>query len=88
MIASGYIRWLRVIVGFLEEAIDGRLQIANRTKCATLEALPAQLGEEAFDRIEPGGRGRGEVKDEAGMPAQPGPAPWDDLWIKIHRRRC
>jgi hypothetical protein len=62
-----------VIIGFLEEAIDGRLQIANRTKSATLEAPLAQLGEEAFNRVEPGGRGRGEVKDETGMPAQPGP---------------
>jgi len=26
------------------------------------EALPAQLGEEAFDRVEPGSRGRDEVK--------------------------
>src|SRR6516165_7994520 len=70
---SGAIRRAWVIIGFLEEAIDGHLQIANRTKGATLEALPAQLGEEAFDRVEPGGRGRGEVKDETGMAAQPGP---------------
>jgi len=43
-----------VVIGFRdEEAIDGRLQIANRTEGATLEALPAQLGEEAFDRVEP-----------------------------------
>ena len=63
-----------MVIGFRdEEAIDGRLQIANRTEGATLEALPAQLGEEAFDRVEPGSRGRDEVKDEAGMPARPGP---------------
>ena len=33
-----------MIIGFLEEAIDGSLQIANRTKGAMLEALLAQLG--------------------------------------------
>ena len=46
---------------------------ACRSQTATVEALPAQLGEEAFDRVEPGSRGRDEVKDEAGVPAQPGP---------------
>ena len=51
---SGPSEGLRVVIGFRdEEAIDGRLQIANRTEGATLEALPAQLGEEAFDRVEP-----------------------------------
>src|SRR6516225_8565208 len=62
-----------VIIGFCEEAVDGRLQIADRTEGAALEAPSAQLGKKAFDRVEPGARGRGEVKDEAGMPAEPGP---------------
>src|SRR5712691_6316674 len=39
---------------------------------AALEPLPGQFGEEALDRVEPGGRGRGEVKVEPLVPLQPG----------------
>ena len=61
-----------MIVGLSEEAVDGGLQIDNRSEDAAFEAAPGQLGEEALDRIEPGGRGRGEMEDEPRMPAEPG----------------
>ena len=34
--------------------------------------LPGQLGEEALDGVEPGGRGWGEVEMEPLVPAEPG----------------
>jgi hypothetical protein len=60
MIASGsavHTKGLGVIIGFCEEAVDDRLQIADRTKGAALGAPSAQLGKKAFDRVEPGARG-------------------------------
>ena len=53
-------------VGFGEEAVDGGLEVDDGSKDAAFQATPGQLGEEAFDRIEPGGRGRREVEDERG----------------------
>ena len=66
---------LGVIVGFLQEAVDGGLEIDNRAEDPAFEAAPGQLGEEALDRVEPGGRGRGEMEDEPRMPAEPGANP-------------
>src|SRR5436309_5876886 len=63
---------LWVVVGLIEEAVDGGLEVDDRAEYATLEAALGQLGEEALDRIEPGGGGRRVVEDEAGMPIQPG----------------
>jgi len=48
-----------VIVGFPEEAVDGGLEIDDRAKHAASEAALGQLGEEALDGVEPGGRGWG-----------------------------
>jgi hypothetical protein len=39
----------------LEEAVDGGLEIDDRTEDAAFEAALGQFGEEALDRIEPGG---------------------------------
>ena len=41
------------------------------TEHSTLEAPSREFGEEAFDGVEPGRRGRREVKRPAGMPGQP-----------------
>ena len=46
-----------MIVGFLQEAVDGGLEIDDRAEDAAFEAAFGQFGEEALDRIEP----RGEV---------------------------
>ena len=64
-----------MIVGFLQEAVDGGLEIDNRMEDAAFEAAFGQFGEEAFDRIEPGGRGRGVMEDKAGVPVEPGADP-------------
>ena len=39
------------VVGFLEEAVDGSLQVDDRVEDPALEAALGQFGEEAFDRI-------------------------------------
>ena len=62
-----------VIVGFAQEAVDGGLELDDRSEHAAFEAALAELGEEALHGIEPGARGRGEVEDEAGMTIEPGP---------------
>src|ERR1700730_1969686 len=41
-------------------------------RSAALEPLAGELGEVAFDGVEPAGRGRCEVEHEAGMAAEPG----------------
>jgi len=63
---------LGVIVGFLQEAVDGGLEIDNRAEGAAFKAAFGQFGEEALDRIEPRGRGRGVMEDKAGVPVEPG----------------
>ena len=67
-------------VGFREEAVDGRLEIGDPAEDAAPEPLVGQLGEEAFDRVEPGGRGRREMEVEAGVPLQPGRT-FGCLWV-------
>ena len=37
-----------------DEAVDGDLQVNDGSEYASLEATTRELGEEAFDRIEPG----------------------------------
>ena len=54
-----------------DEAVDGELQVNDGSEHASLEATARELGEEAFDRIEPGRKGRGEVGRPAGIPGQP-----------------
>ena len=70
---------LGIMVGLGDEAIDGGLEFDDRVKDAALEASPGEFGEEAFDGIEPGAGGRGEVEDEARMACQPGL----DLWMLV-----
>lgn len=61
---------LSIVLG--EEAVDGRLQVDDRMKDASLEASLRQLGEEALDGVEPGARRGGEVEGEALMAVEPG----------------
>ena len=53
-----------------EMSIDRGLQVGDRAEEATADALPRHLGEEVVHRIEPGRRGRGEVKGPARMARQ------------------
>src|ERR1700757_2214671 len=62
--------WFIVRLG--EEAVDGGLEVNDRVKDAALQADAGELGEVAFDGIEPGGGCRGEVEGKAGMALQPG----------------
>ena len=59
------------LIGLGEEAFDGGLEIDDRVEDPALEAAPGQLGEEALDRIEPGGRGRGVMEDKARVTFEP-----------------
>jgi hypothetical protein len=59
------------MIGLIDVAEDGGLQLSDRSEHPTLEALPSELGEEALDRVEPGCRCRGEVKGPARMPSKP-----------------
>ena len=56
----------------LQVAVDGGLEVGDRTEDAAADALAGHLGEEALDRIEPGPRGWGEVKDPTRVAGEPG----------------
>ena len=51
------------------------LEIDNRAEGTAFEAGVGQFGEEALDRIEPRGRGRGVMEDKAGVSVEPGANP-------------
>src|SRR5207248_1781287 len=61
-----------IVVGLGKEALDGGLEIDERSEHPTLQSSLAQLGEEARDRIEPGGGFRRVVEHQAGMAIEPG----------------
>ena len=54
-----------------DKAVDSDLEVNDRSEHAALETTARELGEEAFDRIEPGCGGWGEVERPARMPSQP-----------------
>ena len=58
-----------------EISIDSGLQVDDRAEDASAAALPGYLGKEVLHRIEPGGRGRGEVERPAPMARQPSQHP-------------
>ena len=62
-----------MIIGFAEEAINRGLEIDDRAEHAAFEAALGQLGEEALDGVELGGRGRRVMEHKARMPTEPGP---------------
>ncbi|BCG97320.1 hypothetical protein MesoLj131a_61840 [Mesorhizobium sp. 131-2-1] len=59
--------WFGFLVVLGKEAVDCRLEVDVGVEDASLETTLRQFGEEAFDRIEPGARGRREVEGEARM---------------------
>src|SRR6202044_3300083 len=61
--------WIRVC--FCDEAVDCRFEIADGAEHAALETPSRELGEGAFDGIEPRGRSRREVQGPARMSLQP-----------------
>ena len=54
-----------------DKAVDSDLEVNDRSEHAALQTTARELGEEAFDRIEPGCGGRGEVERPARIPSQP-----------------
>jgi hypothetical protein len=42
-----------VVVGFADEAVDGGLEIGDGAEDTALEAASGELGEEAFDGVQP-----------------------------------
>jgi hypothetical protein len=61
--------WFIVRLG--QEAVDGGLEVNDRLKDAALQAAAGELGEVAFDGIQPGGGCRGEVEGKARMALEP-----------------
>jgi hypothetical protein len=53
---------------FDDEAIDSGLQVDDRYEDAAFQSPLRELGEEAFDSVEPGRRYWREVERPAGMP--------------------
>ena len=45
--------WPGIIVGLVEEAVDGNLEFTDRAEDAAFEAPFGEFGEEAFDGIGP-----------------------------------
>ena len=56
----------------VEIAVDGGLQVDDRSEDAAPEALSGEFGEEAFDGIDPGTGFRGEVEGPARVTGEPG----------------
>ena len=56
----------------LQVAVDHGLEVGDRTEHAAADTLAGHLREEAFNRIEPGPGGWGEVKDPARVAGEPG----------------
>ena len=46
---------------FVEEAVDGGLEVGDGSEDAALEAASGHDGEKAFDGVEPGGRRSGRT---------------------------
>jgi hypothetical protein len=61
-----------IVIGLAQETVDGGLQVGDAFEDTALQPTPGQLGKEALDRVEPGGRGRGEVEMKALVSTEPG----------------
>src|SRR3977135_1683443 len=64
--------WFRVVVVHAEVVLDRGYQVGDAVEGAAADGFGGDVGEEAFDQVEPGGRGWGEVQVEAGVLGQPG----------------
>jgi hypothetical protein len=43
-----------IIVGLVDEAVDGGLEVGDGAEHAALEATPGELGKKALDGVQPG----------------------------------
>ena len=55
----------------LEIGLDCRLEFSDAAEDAAADGVAGDQAEEAFDQIDPGGRGRSEVEVEAGVALEP-----------------
>ena len=62
---------LWVCIGMIEETVDGVFEFLQGAEDAAFEPFLGEVGEEAFNSIEPRCRCRGEVEDEAWMVGDP-----------------
>src|SRR5665213_1926729 len=62
---------LGLLIVLFEETIDCGLKVGDRAKNAALEHALCEDGEEALDGVEPGRRGRREMKSPSRMPFEP-----------------
>src|SRR6266446_1911528 len=62
---------LGMVVVFGEVAVDGDLQVGHTPEDAASDALAGDLGEEAFDEIQPRRRGGREMQTEPGVLREP-----------------
>ena len=61
----------RALVVLLDEVVDGGLQRDHGMENTALELSTAQLGEEALDRVQPGGGGRREMERPTRVTREP-----------------
>src|SRR5271170_838512 len=62
-------RWVEIV--FVEEAVDGGLEVGDGSEDAAPEPALREFGEEALDGVEPGARCRREVECPARMGGEP-----------------
>src|SRR3954471_16061284 len=67
------------MVGLVEIAVDGGLEVDDGSEGAALQTSLRERGEEGLDRVEPGARGGREVEDEAGVAGEPS----QHLWLLV-----
>lgn len=63
--------WLGCFVVFVDEAVDGGLEIDDGSEDAVLQPTAHQDGKEAFDGVQPRAGGRRKVERPAGMAIEP-----------------
>ena len=63
---------LGVVVGLIDVAVDGGLEVDDGSKDAALQSALGEGGEEGLDRVQPGAGGRGEVEGETRVAIEPG----------------
>ena len=61
--------WIGIVV--VQVVMDSALKFGDALEGAAADAVSRDLGEEALNHVEPGGRGRREVQMEAGMRLEP-----------------
>lgn len=62
-----------IIIGLVDKAVDGCLEIDDGSEDAAFELPLGEFGKEALDGVEPRARGRREVEDEARVTVEPLP---------------